>query len=1251
MSNAKGRRQGGARDDDRDDDDRDRERDDCRDDDHHGSNGRVIHGTNGDDDLRLVGGKGDDHLFGRNGDDFLTGSGGNDKLDGGKGFDTAVFSGAFGDYDIVIKAHGKEAPKITVTDTMRGRDGTDTLHNIEAIQFGDGTIFYPDRNNAPVAVDDSNAAVQEDITLIARGNVLSNDTDVDARAELSVAHPGIYVGTYGTLTLKRDGSYTYNLNNTAANVQALAADQSVEDKFTYRAKDEEGALSSVATLTITIRGTNDAAVIAGIDAGTVQEDVTSTASGALTVSDLDTGQSAFQAQTNASGSGGYGLFSIDAQGGWSYVLDDGNAAVNALDEGEQLSDTLLVASADGTTRAVTVTIKGSNDAPTGLTANPDFATLQAAPGATHQVIFSVVANDTKVPGAILTTQPISRTTPYGHLELQATGEYTYTLDTDSPDVGALALDQVAFDVFQYTVTDGQASSSSTLTVKIIGANDAPVAGIYQPSATEDAPFTIPAGTLIGLATDVDLDTLRVSQVTQTSDVSVVLNAGNLLVTPARNFSGQASFQYTITDDKGGTATGTVLIDVAPVADAPTLVVSNAFGTGGATVPLSISTGLTDPSEQLSVTIDGVPAGASLTAGNLDGSVYRLTPAQLSGLALITSSGLNGTFDLAVSATSTESLNGSSATSLLALTVSLSAQVDGINANPDTAIVNAAGGPPASGNVLANDIDTTAGATLTAVTGLPSGFPLPGTYGNLFLESDGAYIYLVNAASPAVLALTAGQTVTDVFGYTARDGINADEASTLTVTIIGANDAPLAADDSFVVNEDATLTTTVLGNDSDVDPGTLLGASLVSGPTNGTLLWNNDGTFSYTPDANFIGADGFTYRASDGTLESSDTTVTIAVAAVNDAPVAGNATVTAYSEVGFSDYMPATDVDSSALLFIVPGAVLLDGDLYEVGVDGRPLVFDAKTGQFDYTPGAEGELVFSYTVQDDLGASATGSVTITVLPPVPALFTEGDDIVDFNGVQAGSYLPDTQYDALAGNDFIVLPYDHAEADAAGYDASGLFSAGAGNDTVAGGSLSDAIDAGDGNDVIVGSGGNDTLNGGLDSDTVSYVNEGVPGFGVTVNLTGAEAGVVARADKPDGSIDTLLDIENVIGSAFEDTIIGNTFSNVISGGNGSDTLTGNAGADVFVYMNGAEGIDTITDFSRGAAGDALDLRDVLDGFSGYDGSNAFSGGFLQFNASGGDTLVQVDSDGGGNSLTTLATLINTLLLQTDTNNYFV
>ena len=94
-------------------------------------------------------------------------------------------------------------------------------------------------NDAPVVVADV-AAVTEDSVVTKTGNVLTNDSDLDAGTVLAVAAPGTFVGTYGSLVLAADGSYTYTLNNSSAQVQSLQQGQTVQDLFTYGATDDFG---------------------------------------------------------------------------------------------------------------------------------------------------------------------------------------------------------------------------------------------------------------------------------------------------------------------------------------------------------------------------------------------------------------------------------------------------------------------------------------------------------------------------------------------------------------------------------------------------------------------------------------------------------------------------------------------------------------------------------------------------------------------------------------------------------------------------------------------------------------------------------------------------------------------------------------------------------------------------------------------------------------------------------------------------
>src|SRR5206468_1241492 len=113
---------------------------------------------------------------------------------------------------------------------------------------------------------------------------------------------------------------------------------------------------------------------------------------------------------------------------------------------------------------------------------------------------------------------------------------------------------------------------------------------------------------------------------------------------------------------------------------------------------------------------------------------------------------------------------------------------------------------------------------------------------------------------------------------------------VTITVTPVNDAPVAAnDDSYTTAEDTQLTVSApeIGRASSSEGGDALSAVLVSNPTHGTLTLNSDGSLVYMPALNFNGIDSFTYKASDGQVQSGVATVTITVTPVNDAPVAAN----------------------------------------------------------------------------------------------------------------------------------------------------------------------------------------------------------------------------------------------------------------------------------------------------------------------------------------------------------------------------
>ncbi|WEE29035.1 retention module-containing protein [Aeromonas hydrophila] len=201
--------------------------------------------------------------------------------------------------------------------------------------------------------------------------------------------------------------------------------------------------------------------------------------------------------------------------------------------------------------------------------------------------------------------------------------------------------------------------------------------------------------------------------------------------------------------------------------------------------------------------------------------------------------------------------------------------------------------------------------------------------------------------------------------------------------------------------------------------------------------------------------------------------------------------------------------------------------------------------------------------------------------------------------------------------------------------------AGNDILLGGAGNDNLNGGEGNDILVGGAGNDTLNGGNGNDTASYLDSTA---GVTVIVNGNNQ-ITGGA-----GTDSLSNMENLIGSMFNDSLTGDGNANVLSGlagndiliggggddmligGAGSDTMTGGTGKDTFKWMAGdAGGIDTIKDFTTGANGDVLDLSELL---SGEHTNAATLDQYFNFASGPGSnkSTLTIDLDGSGSASTT-------------------
>ncbi len=284
---------------------------------------------------------------------------------------------------------------------------------------------------------------------------------------------------------------------------------------------------------------------------------------------------------------------------------------------------------------------------------------------------------------------------------------------------------------------------------------------------------------------------------------------------------------------------------------------------------------------------------------------------------------------------------------------------------------------ASEGVLANDVDVD-GDELVAALGTGP------TMGTVTLKEDGSFTYTPDANAYGE----------DSFTYIMHDGTTLLGPITVTLTINAVDDPPVAADDAYEVDEDGKLEVDadsgLLGNDTDVDSDDLT-ISVETGPNNGTLPVDDDGSFVYEPDPDFYGEDSFTYVLSDGTSTSEAATVIITVDAVADAPTAtdDDATIaadgTAYEiDVLDNDYDVDDEDETLTITSVTQGS---EGGNVEISDDGLTIEYTAPT---DFT----GTEAFEYTIEDEDGQTATATVTVTVTEPADGVLS-GYVYIDIN----------------------------------------------------------------------------------------------------------------------------------------------------------------------------------------------------------------------------------------------------------------
>ncbi|MBA7598743.1 MAG: tandem-95 repeat protein [Calditrichaeota bacterium] len=609
------------------------------------------------------------------------------------------------------------------------------------------------------------------------------------------------------------------------------------------------------------------------------------------------------------------------------------------------ADTLTYHASDGELESnlatIYVTIHPVNDAP--AAEDQTVATLedQGVP---------ITLSATDVDGDNLTYQVI--TDPVNGVLSGSAPALTYTPNANfSGDDG-----------FTFQVSDGTLTDVGTVTISVRATNDPPVAVDDAYNVDEDNTLAIDAlSGVLANDSDPDGDPLTAEPVSSPSNGSLTLNAdGAFTYTPQADFNGTDSFTYAVSDGIASDQ-ATVTVTVNPVNDDPVALDDEATVGQRQSVSIAILDNDTDVDGD-ALTVKNVRQAKGVVHINSDSTLitveYTSTPNFV---------GLDEFFY------TIEDGHGGQASATVRVTV--------LDVNDPPVITS-----PATAQAT-EDQPFTYVATATD----PEGQPITFAFSNLsaWLEVD--------ASGNSVSGTPTEGVTSGSLTITASDG-ELTAVLDVTVTVGQVNDPPVAVDDAYSVNEDTDLVIGapgVLDNDSDIEDDPLT-AVLVAGPSNGSLTLNTDGSFTYTPDAGYNGTDTFTYKVSDGKLESSPATVTITVDEVNDAPVA-------------VDDEASTDENSLVIINVLENDVDADvGDVLSVasvtqGANGSVVI--NPDGTVTYTPNENfsGSDSFTYTVSDNNGGSATATVTVLVnlagdlAADVPVDPAEGDTLTTDIGV--------------------------------------------------------------------------------------------------------------------------------------------------------------------------------------------------------------------------------------------------------------
>lgn len=766
-------------------------------------------------------------------------------------------------------------------------------------------------NDPPVAGSTSYTVHEDNSITISDAQLLANSSDLEGDVSIDSVS---YSGSDGVLQINGDGTYTFSPNenfNGEVTLDVVVA-------------DEEGA-TDVTTAGITVLEVNDPPV-AGPTSYTIDED------SVLTFSESQVLLNASDVEGDVELVG----ISYDGPDGIFTVNDDGTCsfAPNENFNGQvQLDVTIRDEDGAEVDTVINVNVLPINDAPV----SGDLAYSVDEDGAITLSQEQLLSQASDIEGDGLTASDL---TVDGNATVTANDDGSFTITPDADFNGDIDI--------QFNITDGTDTIQATADLTVNPVNDLPVPQDQQFSVEEDGTLQFTDADLLAGATDIDGDNLTVDGISYTGSDGVLTDHGDGTYTfaPNENFNGDVSFSFGVSD---GTETVPANVDVSvtPVNDPPVA--------GSTSYTVDEDNAITISDEQLLANSSDVEGAVSIDS--------------------VTYSGTDGVFQDNGDGTYTfmPNENFSGDISLDVIVADEQGAIDETTAGITVIEVN---DPPVAGPT-SYTIDEDSVLTFSESQILANASDIEGDVelvGISYEGSDG--IFTVNGDGTCSFAPNEnfnGQVQLDV---TIQDENGATVDTHINVDVLPINDPPVSGDLAYTINEDSSITLSqeqLLAKAGDIDSENLEAINL-STDDNATIQYNDDGSYTITPDENYNGDLDLTFDIIDNDGGSVQVGLDITVNPVNDLPQAQDQQFTVEED----GTLLFTDAD------LLEGASDIDGDDLSIenvlytGADG--VLTDNGDGTYSFAPNENfnGDVQFTFDVSDGTG-STPAFIDVSVTP--------------------------------------------------------------------------------------------------------------------------------------------------------------------------------------------------------------------------------------------------------------------------------